>query len=146
MNLHSIVYTPTKEINNISFFDSYFMGLVKYSSFSDIIFILTESIIFSYKLLSFIRKYTEKNKDPSFKLFINFFLRFIPTFVIIFNIFFMFYYFNEVATFLSMKDDNYNRTKLKYFRNNILYCNSCMENIKNLIPFYMQYQYFFENS
>ena len=146
MNLISIVFTPSKEINNTNFFDTLFMAIVKYTSFSDIIFILAESIIMSYKLMSFIRKYTEKGKEPSFKLFINFFLRIIPSFITSFNIFFSFYFFAREQMLLSVPDDIYKRTRLQLFLHNIIDCQSCVNNKYNLIPFYMQYQNFKENS
>jgi hypothetical protein len=146
MNFISIVFTPSKEINNTNFFDTYFMASVKYTSFSDVIFILTESIIMSYKLMSFIRKYTEKGKEPSFKLFINFFLRIIPSFITVFNIFFSFYFFARDQMILSFPEDIFKRTRLQYFLHKIIDCQSCVNNSYNLIPFYMQYQNFKENS
>ena len=81
MNIYLMTLTPSKELNNVDFFDNFLMVLIKYASFSDIIFILTESIIVAYKLMSFIRKYTNRNEEPSINLFINFFLRIIPSFV-----------------------------------------------------------------
>ena len=146
MNFISIVFTPSKEINNTNFFDSFFMASVKYTSFSDVIFILSESIIMSYKLMSFIRKYTEKGKEPSFKLFINFFLRIIPSFITVFNIFFTFYFFAREQMVFSATDNIFKRTRLQYFLHNIIDCQSCVNNNYNLIPFYMQYQNFKENS
>ena len=146
MNLISIVFTPSKEINNTNFFDTLFMAFIKYTSFSDIIFILTESIIMSYKLMSFIRKYTEKGKEPSFKLFINFFLRIIPSFITVFNIFFSFYFFIREQMLLSYPEKYYKRTRLQHFLNNIIDCQSCVNNNYNLFPFYMQYQNFKEIS
>ena len=145
MNLISIVFTPSKEINNTNFFDTFFMAFIKYASFSDVIFILTESIIMSYKLMSFIRKYTKKDKEPSFILFINFFLRVIPSFVTVFNIFFSFYFFAREQMLLS-PNKIFKRTRLQHFLNNIIDCQSCVNNIYNLIPFYMQYQNFKEIS
>jgi len=146
MNLISIVFTPSKEINNTNFFDTLFMAFIKYTSFSDIIFILTESIIMSYKLMSFIRKYTEKGKEPSFKLFINFFLRIIPSFITVFNIFFSFYFFIREQMLLSSPEKIYKRTRLQHFLHNIIDCQSCVNNNYNLFPFYMQYQNFKEIS
>ena len=146
MNLIAIVFTPSKEINNTIFFDTLFMAFIKYTSFSDIIFILTESIIMSYKLMSFIRKYTEKGKEPSFKLFINFFLRIIPSFITVFNIFFSFYFFIREQMLLSSPEKFYKRTRLQHFLNNIIDCQSCVNNNYNLFPFYMQYQNFKEIS
>ena len=147
MNLISIVFTPSKEINNTNFFDSLFMAFVKYTSFSDIIFILAESIIMSYKLMSFIRKYTEKGKEPSFKLFINFFLRIIPSFITSFNIFFSFYFFaREQMLHFSIQEDIYKRSRIQLLLHNMIDCQSCVNNAYNLIPFYMQYQNFKEDS
>ena len=144
MNIYLMILTPSKELNNIKFFDSWLMVLIKYSSFSDIIFILTESIIAAYKLMSFIRKYTRKNEEPSINLFINFFLRVIPSFVTTFLLFLLFYFLSEAMMDRLMEKDLFNRTRMQHFREDLINCYSCMEKVKNLIPFIMQYQYFNE--
>ena len=138
MNFISIVFTPSKEINNTQFFHTNFMSFVKYTSFSDIIFILTESIIMSYKLMSFIRKYTEKGREPSFKLLMNFFFRIMPSIATVFNIFFLFYFFSKEQMLFSLSESNFQRTRLQHYLHNIIDCQSCINNIYNLIPFYMQ--------
>ena len=141
MNIYLMTKTPSKEINNISFFDGLLIILIKYTSFSDIIFILCESIIVAYKLMSFIRKYTDKNEEPSFKLFLNFFIRIFPSFVITFSIFFLFYFFSEANMYLSMPGNIFSRTRLQYMREKLIYCHSCANEIKSLIPFHMQYNF-----
>ena len=139
INMNSLIYTPSKEINNVNFFNSNFMNVLKYSSFSDVIFILCESIIVAYKLMTFIRRYNDRNREPSFKLFINFFLRIIPSFFIVAMIFFFFYYLYE-AFIISFK--KINPTKFHHYIKNIHNCNYCMGNIKSLIPFLIQYKDF----
>ena len=141
MNIYLMTKTPSKEINNISFFDGLLTILIKYTSFSDIIFILCESIIVAYKLMSFIRKYTDKNEEPSFKLFLNFFIRIFPSFVITFSIFFLFYFFSEANMYSSMPENMFSRTSLQYMRDKLIYCHSCVNDIKSLIPFHMQYNF-----
>ena len=139
MNLHSLIYIPSKEINNINFFNGNFIIFMKYSSFSDVIFIIAESIIVGYKLMSFIRKYTEKNKEPSLELFINFFFRIIPSFFTVFIIFFIFYFLCEEMMYaMLIKPDLFNRTRLQYLRDKLINCD-CVNNWKALIPFYIQY-------
>ena len=139
-----MIFTPSKEMNNISFFNSYFIYFIRYSSFTDIIFIMTESILVSYKLMSFIRKYTDKNEEPSFKLFNNFFLRIIPSFIIIYFYFFKLYFFSEGMMFMLLAKDA-NKTRMMHFRENLINCHTCVNNAKALIPFYIQYQNFVEN-
>ena len=143
MNLHSLIYIPSKEINNINFFNGNFIIFMKYSSFSDVIFIIAESIIVSYKLMSFIRKYTEKNKEPSLKLFINFFFRIIPSFFTVFIIFFVFYFLCEEMMYVFYPADLFYRTRLQYLRDKLTNCD-CVNNWKALIPFYIQYNNFNE--
>ena len=144
MNIYLMILTPSKELNNLKFFDNSLMALIKLSSFSDIIFILTESIIVAYKLMSFIRKYTRKNEEPSINLFFNFFLRIIPSFVTTIIFFLLFYFLSEAMMDFLMDKDLFNRTRMQHFRKDLINCYSCMEEVKNLIPFYMQYQNFNE--
>ena len=51
------MHNPSKEINNTTIFKNIIMILVNISTFSDVVIIITESIIVSYKLMSFLRKY-----------------------------------------------------------------------------------------
>ena len=142
MNLNSIIYIPSTEIN-VHFFQSMIMIIAKMSSFSDVLFIMCEGIIFGYKLMSFIRKYNPKNDSPSFKLFINFFMRFIPSFSIVFSVFFFIYYFSDHYLHGLLGDIVYNQTKMQHFRKNIIDCRDCMNKTRKvfeeLIPFHMQY-------
>ena len=142
MNIYLMTLTPSKELNNVDFFDNFLMVLIKYASFSDIIFILTESIIVAYKLMSFIRKYTNRNEEPSINLFINFFLRIIPSFVSTFLFFLIFYFLSEAMMDFLMEKSLFERTRMQHFRKDLINCYSCMEKAQNLIPFYMQYQNF----
>ena len=140
MNIYLMVLTPSKEINHTTFFENFFISLVKLSSFSNIVFILCESILAAYKLMSFIRKYTEKNKEPSFKLFFNFFLRIIPSFMTTFLIFFAVYYFKGEILYILMDEKDFNKTRLKHLIYNLVKCYSCINDKKSLIPFYMHYK------
>lgn len=139
-----MIFTPSKEMNNVAFFDSYIIYVIRYSSFTDIIFIMTESILVAYKLMAFIRKYTDNNKYPSYKLFINFFFRIIPSFITTTIYFFIFYFFSEGIMSYLMKN-YFNRTRMMHFRKNLIYCHTCVNDKKALIPFYIQYKNFFEN-
>ena len=139
-----MIFTPSKEMNNIAFFDSYIIHIIRYSSFTDIIFIMTESILVAYKLMAFIRKYTDNNKSPSYKLFINFFFRIIPSFITTTIYFFIFYFLSEGMMSYLMKN-YFSRTRMMHFRKNLIYCHTCVNDKKALIPFYIQYQNFFEN-
>jgi hypothetical protein len=139
-----MIFTPSKEMNNVAFFDSYLIYIIRYSSFTDIIFIITESILVAYKLMAFIRKYTDNNKSPSYKLFINFFFRIIPSFITTTIYFFMFYFLGEgMMSFLTKK--YFNRTRMMHFTKNLINCHTCLNDKKALIPFYIQYQNFVEN-
>ena len=152
IDISSIVYIPSREIN-VSFFKSFVMFFVKMSSFADVLFILCEGIILGYKLMSFIRKYNKNNDCPSFKLFTNFFMRFIPSFSTIFSVFIFLYYLSDYYLYiiLGMNDEkktNYYQTKMQHFRK-ITYCRDCMKNtteiFEELIPFHMQRIYKNEN-
>ena len=137
------MHNPSKEINNTDIFDSKLIGAVKFSSFCDIIFIMTESIMVSYKLMSFIKKYADRKEGPTLGLFVNFFLRIIPSICIILIIFVFLYLLNDIllSSFMIIGID-YFKTKIQNLKYNILNCYSCVQNISNLIPFYMNYQNF----
>ena len=141
-NLNFIVHNPSKEINNTQIFNLTLTFVLKYSSFTDVIIVITEGILLSYKLLTFIRKYTRKTEQPSFKLFLNFFLRIIPSLFAILLIFICFYLSsNSLITVLhsnNREDEIYN-TKIQHMNENIMNCYSCTKSWKNLIPFYMNY-------
>ena len=141
-NLNFIAYNPSKEINDTDLFKLNITIIFKFASFSDVIIIITEGIILSYKLLSFLRKYTEKTKQPSFKLFLNFFLRIIPTIISIILIFICFYLFsNSLITVLHLnnRENEIYNTKIQHINANIMKCYHCTKDLKYLIPFYMQY-------
>ena len=143
MNIFLMIKTPSKELNNISFFESSFMNIIKYCSFSDIIFIITESIIVAYKLMSFIRKYKKKNEEPSILLFLNFFLRVIPSFSTLFICFFIIYFMNIPLMEYLLSENVVKKTRIQHFNENLIKCYSCINDIKGLlIPFYMHYQNF----
>ena len=111
MNLDFVAHNPSREINNTTLFDRSIIVIIKWSSFSDVGIIITESILVSYKLMSFIRKYTKKNEEPSFKLFLNFFLRIIPSMTTIFHLFVVFYLFSSsIINFLLWYLVNIRRT------------------------------------
>ena len=144
-NLKFIIENPSKEINNTNLFRSPLIVISKFSSFGDVIFIICESILVSYKLMSFIREYTPKNSEPSSKLFLNFFLRIIPSAFSILLIFVLYYLFSDsLIILLHFNDKQFYRTKMQHLKQNIIGCNSCIESPKNLIPFYMHYQDFMD--
>ena len=140
-NFDFILHNPSKEINNTNLDYVLLLFFLKFSSFVDIILIITESIIFSYKLMSFLRKYTKKEEQPSFSLFLNFFFRIIPSLCTTILIFIGFYLCsNSIIALLNLNNDkNLYMTKLQHISANILNCQSCTTSWKNLIPFYMQY-------
>ena len=140
MNIYLMLLTPSKEINHTSYFSHFFITVVKLSSFSSIIFILCESIIAGYKLMSFLRKYTDKNKEPHFKLFVNFFFRIIPSFIITFIIFGIFYFFREGFFSIFLSNKRFNKTRVQHLINNLTNCYLCINDAKSLIPFYMHYR------
>ena len=146
-NLNYITHNPSKEINNTNAFNYSLIAIVKLSSFSDIIIIITESIFISYKLMSFIRKYAKKTEAPSFGLFLNFFLRIIPSIITLIIIFICFYVYNDsliAALHLNEKEQNLYDTKIQHLTNNIMNCQSCINDWKNIIPFYMNYANYHE--
>ena len=104
---------------------------------------MTESIIVSYKLMSFIKKYANRNEGPSLGLFVNFFLRIIPSIFIIVLNFLVFYLFNNIliSIFMIIGVD-YFHTKIQNMKVNLMNCYSCISNVSNLIPFYMNYHNF----
>ena len=142
-NFNYFIHNPSKEINNTDLFQTDVIGLIKFTSFSDIIFIMTESIIVSYKLMSFIKKYADRKKGPSLGLFVNFFLRIIPSISVIMIIFLAFYLFNDIliSVFMIIGID-YFHTKIQNMKVNLMNCYSCISNASNLIPFYMNYHNF----
>ena len=142
-NFNVFIHNPSKEINNTNIFNDAIMMLVNLSSFSDIIIILTESIIVSYKLMSFLRKYADKDEGPSFPLFLNFFIRIIPSMITILLSYVLFYvkYNIIIAPFHFMGIDVFS-TKIQHLKENILKCYSCLKDTKNFIPFYMHYHNF----
>ena len=142
-NFNFFIHNPSKEINNTNVFKNNIMALIKLSSFSDIMIILTESIIVSYKLMSFIRKYADKSQGPSFGLFFNYFIRIIPSMASIIVNFFV-YYFNYIiiiAPFQFIGIDIYT-TRIQHMKDNLLSCYSCLKDIKSLIPFSLHYNNF----
>ena len=143
INFNFFIHNPSKEINNTDIFETNIIGLIKFSSFSDVIFIMTESIIVSYKLMSFIKKYANRNEGPSLGLFVNFFLRIIPSIFIIVLNFLVFYLFNNIliSIFMIIGVD-YFHTKIQNMKVNLMNCYSCISNVSNLIPFYMNYHNF----
>ena len=46
----------------------------------------------------------------------------------------------------SATDDIFNKTRLQYMRKKLIYCYSCVNEIKELIPFHMQYSFDETNS
>ena len=141
-NLYFIVRNPSKEIINSHFFNYPLVVFIKFSSFSDIIIIIIESMLVSYKLMSFIRKYTEKNSQPSFKLFFKFFLRIIPSIITNLFVFVFLYLFNDflikILDFFNSR--NLERTKTRHLIENVINCKFCVKYYKSLIPFYMHYK------
>ena len=141
INFDFFMHNPSKEINNTNILGSYIMIVVKFSSFCDVIIIISESIILSYKLMSFFRKYANRDDGPSFSLFVNFFIRVIPFITNILTIFIAYYAVSDMIIdgFNVMGIDIFT-TKTQHLKENILNCRSCVSEIKNLIPFYMHYQ------
>ena len=142
-NFNFIMHNPSKEINNTNIFKNPIMMLINSSAFSDVIIILTESIIVSYKLMSFLRKYADKDEGPSLPLFLNFFIRIIPTMVSVIVSFVLFYFkYNIIiAPFHFMGIDIFS-TRVKHMKENLLNCYSCLRDRENFIPFYMHYNNF----
>ena len=94
--------------------------------------------------MSFIRKYTEKNSQPSFKLFFKFFLRIIPSIITNLFVFVFLYLFNDflikILDFFNSR--NLERTKTRHLIENVINCKFCVKYYKSLIPFYMHYKNF----
>ena len=149
VNFNMIIHNPSKEVNNTSIFKHSIIIFIKFSSFSDVIIIITESIFVSYKLMSFIRKYTKKTEQPSVKLFLNFFLRIIPSIFGIMIIFISFYIYNDAlktALHLNEKENDIHGTRIQHISDNLVNCQSCVNSWKNLIPFYMHYENYNEKN
>ena len=143
VNLDFYMHNPSKEINNTNIFKDIIIMLINISAFSDVIFILTESIIVSYKLMSFLRKYADKDEGPSFPLFLNFFMRIIPNMATVILSFSIFYFRYNILLFpFQLIGINVFSTKVKHMTENILKSHSCLNCVKNFIPFYMHYNNF----
>ena len=142
INFDFFMHNPSKEINNTIIFQEAFMVVVKFTSFCDIIFIITEGIIVSYKLMSFLRKYANKDDGPSFSLFVNFFIRIIPSILDILIIFIIDYAMNYIIIncFDVFGTDIFS-TRIQHLKKNILNCRSCVKDGENFIPFYMHYHH-----
>ena len=139
-NFDFFMHNPSKEINNTDILQNIIMSLVNISSFSDVVIIITESIIVSYKLMSFLRKYANKDEGPSFPLFLNFFIRIIPSMLTVILSFVLFYVkYNIIIAPFHFMGINIFSTKIQHLKENILKCYSCINNAKNFIPFYMHY-------
>ena len=139
-NFDFFLHNPSKEINNTNIFRNVIMILVNISTFSDIVIIITESIIVSYKLMSFLRKYADKDEGPSFPLFLNFFIRIIPSMITVILSFVLFYVkYNIIIAPFYFMGINIFSTKIQHLKENILKCYSCLNDAKNFIPFYMHY-------
>ena len=142
-NFNYFMHSPSREINNVDIFDKDIIHLIRYSSFSDVILIMTESTILSYKLMSFLKKYADRREGPSFKLFVNFFLRIIPSLFMVIFLFFCAYFWHDIIiSFFIIIGADYFSTRIQYMKSELLKCYDCTQNIKNLIPFYMNYQNF----
>ena len=142
-NFQFIIRHPSKEIDNVTLFNSQIINIIlKFCSFGDIIIIITESILVSYKLMSFLRKYS-LNEEPSFKLFLKFFLYIIPSFFSVVIYFISLYFANDLVIWVLVVifQEDFSTTIL-HLKNNIVDCNFCVNNIKSLIPFYMHYRNF----
>ena len=99
------------------------MILVNISTFSDVVIIITESIIVSYKLMSFLRKYADKDEGPSFPLFLNFFIRIIPSMITVILSFVLFYVkYNLIIAPFHFMGINIFSTKIQHLKENILMC------------------------
>ena len=141
-NFKFMIRNPSKEIDNMGIFHEknlLIINLIKFASFGDIIIIITESILVSYKFMSFLRKYT-LNEEPSFKLFLNFFLHIIPCFISVVIYFIAFYFANDIViwiiTFIFKQDYS---MVVQHLKENLVDCNFCVNNAKSLIPFYLHY-------
>jgi len=141
-NLKFMIQNPSKEIDNITIFNALVINVIKFASFGDIIIIITESILVSYKLMSFLRKYS-LNEEPSFKLFLKFFLYIIPSFFSVVIYFISLYFANDLVIWVLVVifQEDFSTTIL-HLKNNIVDCNFCVNNAKSLIPFYLHYRNF----
>ena len=93
--------------------------------------------------MSFIRKHSDRTEGPSFKLFINFFIRIIPSIFSIIIIFTSMYLYSEILINLfSLIGFDTSATKVQHLINNIIDCKSCVNDYSNFIPFYMNYHNF----
>ena len=143
LNFNYYIHNPSREINNTDIFETNIVGFIKFTSFSDVLLILSESIMVSYKLMSFIRKHSDRTEGPSFKLFINFFIRIIPSIFSIIIIFTSMYLYSEILINLfSLIGFDTSATKVQHLINNIIDCKSCVNDYSNFIPFYMNYHNF----
>ena len=141
-NLKFMIQNPSKEIDNMSLFNTQVINIIKFASFGDIMIIITESILVSYKLMSFLRKYT-LNEEPSFKLFLKFFLYIIPSFFSVVIYFLSLYFANDLVIWvLVVIFQEELSTTILHLKTNIVDCNYCVNNAKSLIPFYLNYRNF----
>ena len=143
INFQFVIQNPSKEINNTNIFNNFIIWIIRFSSFSDIILIITESSLVAYKLMSFIRKKTQNGEEISIKFFINFFLRIIPSFLLILIIFFSFYFDpSPIIRFYSLFGFDTHSTKLSHLKKNLMECKDCVQKAASFIPFYMNYAKF----
>lgn len=91
-NIYTLIRIPQNEFTNAKFYNSILFSFVKYSIFSVDIWILLEGMIYSYKLMSYLKKQTQNSLGDgySFKLFFDFYKRVIIRFPVFLILFFLY--------------------------------------------------------
>lgn len=127
------VYSLSYDIGNISFYSSWGFVLIKYACFAVESTILLDGLLYSYKLMSFLKR----SDDYSFKNFMRFFFNIIQR-VILFTLIFFIITVNLDQTANILKKNH--KTYIFSYLNELLVKEKCIENpFTILIPFYLQY-------
>jgi hypothetical protein len=135
-NIYALIRIPNGDIATSRFYTSFWLGIVKFSIFSTDCWILLDGILFSYKLMGYIKKNSSQERsDKPFSLFFKFYLNCISR-IIIFNvIFFLLHiYFQYMECMLEYSHLS------KYFEENLIFNRDCYEHPwKIFVPFLIQY-------
>ena len=91
-HIYSILKNPTRDFFNESFYKSFLFILIKFSQFSEEIFISLDSFILSYKFFSFYKNYCIEKKE-NFSIIYQFIIMSIPKIILYYINFYLLHYF-----------------------------------------------------
>lgn len=146
-NLWTTINLPTKELNNLLFFNSPYLFCLKYSTYGNFFFIILDGITFAYKFMYYLKKNCIKRDDKkisfnfTFGKFIKFYIKIIPNIITFFFIFFAFHYFIKFSLYFDFP------TMYHHIIDNIITCRECVKDLKFFFKLKFLYSdYFFYNN